>query len=72
MRQNEQSQLLTVLIFDQFEEFLFDHKDPASRREFYEFLRQCLAIPYVKVILSLREDYIYYLLELNRTINCTF
>jgi WD40 repeat protein len=67
LRQNEHSQLLTVLIFDQFEEFFFDHKDPASRREFYEFLRQCVEIPYVKVILSLREDYIYYLLELNRT-----
>ncbi|EDX75298.1 tetratricopeptide repeat domain protein [Coleofasciculus chthonoplastes PCC 7420] len=67
LRQNEHSQLLTVLIFDQFEEFFFDHKDPTSRREFYEFLRECVEIPYVKVILSLREDYIYYLLELNRT-----
>ncbi|MFP4123873.1 MAG: WD40 repeat domain-containing protein [Coleofasciculus sp.] len=67
LHQNEHSQLLTVLIFDQFEEFFFDHKDPASRREFYEFLHECVKIPYVKVILSLREDYIYYLLELNRT-----
>jgi len=67
LRQNEHSEVLTVLIFDQFEEFFFDHKDPASRREFYEFLRECVEIPYVKVILSLREDYIYYLLELNRT-----
>ncbi|MEQ8384996.1 MAG: AAA family ATPase [Coleofasciculus sp. A1-SPW-01] len=67
LRQNEHSQLLTVLIFDQFEEFFFDHKDSTSRREFYEFLRECVKISYVKVILSLREDYIYYLLELNRT-----
>ncbi|MEQ9669843.1 MAG: hypothetical protein RLO19_16035 [Coleofasciculus sp. G2-EDA-02] len=56
-----------MLIFDQFEEFFFDHKDTASKREFYEFLRECVEIPYVKVILSLREDYISYLLELNRT-----
>ncbi|MBD2437711.1 eIF2A-related protein [Nostoc sp. FACHB-110] len=57
--------LLTVLIFDQFEEFFFVYKDPASRKPFYEFLRECLDIPFVKVILSLREDYLYYLLECN-------
>ncbi|MEH2282240.1 MAG: hypothetical protein V7K90_13070 [Nostoc sp.] len=57
--------LLTVLIFDQFEEFFFIYKDPTSRRPFYEFLRECLDIPFVKVILSLREDYVYYLLECN-------
>ncbi|MGF1934242.1 MAG: eIF2A-related protein [Nostoc sp. ChiQUE02] len=57
--------LLTVLIFDQFEEFFFIYKDPTSRKPFYEFLRECLDIPFVKVILSLREDYVYYLLECN-------
>ncbi|MBD2486111.1 PD40 domain-containing protein [Aulosira sp. FACHB-615] len=57
--------LVTVLIFDQFEEFFFVYKDPASRKPFYEFLRECLDIPFVKVILSLREDYLYYLLECN-------
>ncbi|MBU7585771.1 MAG: hypothetical protein KAF91_23305 [Nostoc sp. TH1S01] len=57
--------LLTVLIFDQFEEFFFVYKDPASRKPFYEFLRECLDIPFIKVILSLREDYLYYLLECN-------
>ncbi|HAJ57889.1 MAG TPA: hypothetical protein DCP31_00340, partial [Cyanobacteria bacterium UBA8543] len=57
--------LLTVLIFDQFEEFLFVCKDPIQRKPFYEFLRECLDIPYVKVILSLRYDYLYYLLECN-------
>ncbi|GAB4209007.1 MAG: hypothetical protein Fur006_68380 [Coleofasciculaceae cyanobacterium] len=67
LRQNEHRHLLTVLIFDQFEEFFFDNKDQASRQEFYEFLRQCLEIPYLKVILSMREDYIYSLLELSRT-----
>jgi len=58
--------LLTVLIFDQFEEFFFAYKDPAQRRPFFEFLRDCLNVPYVKVILSLREDYLHYLLECNR------
>ncbi|MGB7440713.1 MAG: hypothetical protein WA919_06565 [Coleofasciculaceae cyanobacterium] len=67
LRQSEQRNLLTVLIFDQFEEFFFIYKDQASRRPFYEFLGQCLEIPYVKVILSLREDYLHYLLECART-----
>ena len=58
--------LLTVLIFDQFEEFFFAYKDPVQRQPFFEFLRNCLNVPYVKVILSLREDYLHYLLECNR------
>jgi len=57
--------LLIVLIFDQFEEFFFVYKDPSDRKLFYEFLRDCLNIPFVKVILSLREDYLHYLLECN-------
>jgi WD40 repeat protein len=65
LQKNAANSLLTVLIFDQFEEFFFIHKDPAKRRGFYEFLRECLNIPFVKVILSLREDYISYLLECN-------
>ncbi|NEQ67280.1 MAG: hypothetical protein F6K21_17585 [Symploca sp. SIO2D2] len=69
LRQNGQRHRLTVLIFDQFEEFFFVYKDQASRRPFYEFLRHCLEILYVKIILSLREDYLHYLLELTRTTN---
>jgi len=65
LEKHEDYNLLTVLIFDQFEEFFFIYKDPSSRRKFYEFLRECLDIPYVKVILSLREDYLHYLLECN-------
>jgi hypothetical protein len=65
LRKNAENNLLTVLIFDQFEEFFFVCKEPSQRRPFYEFLRECLDIPYVKVILSLREDYLYYLLECN-------
>jgi tetratricopeptide (TPR) repeat protein len=66
IRKNGEKNLLTVLIFDQFEEFFFAYKDAAQRRPFFEFLRDCLNVPYVKVILSLREDYLHYLLECNR------
>jgi len=65
LRSNSDRNLLTVLIFDQFEEFFFVYKEPKQRKIFYEFLRDCLAIPFVTVILSLREDYLYYLLECN-------
>ncbi|MEO1144637.1 MAG: hypothetical protein AAFY26_03435, partial [Cyanobacteria bacterium J06638_22] len=57
----------SVLIFDQFEEFFFAYPDRLQWREFFEFLGNCLDIPDVKVVLSLREDYIHYLLEANRS-----
>ncbi len=60
---NENSNLFTVLIFDQFEEFFFVCTDKRERRIFFEFFRNCLDIPYVKVIFSLREDYVHYLFE---------
>jgi len=66
LRENDERKLLTVLIFDQFEEFFFVHKNQISRKGFYEFLRVSLDIPYVKVIVSLREDYLHYLLECER------
>ena len=56
----------TVLIFDQFEEFFFVCQDTAARKPFFEFLSNCLNLPYLKVILSLREDYLHYLLECER------
>jgi len=61
--------LLTVLIFDQFEEFFFVCTNLEERRQFYDFLAQCLNLPFVKVILSLREDYLHYLLECERYSN---
>lgn len=61
--------LLTVLIFDQFEEFFFVCTDLEERRQFYDFLAHCLNLPFVKVILSLREDYLHYLLECERYSN---
>jgi WD40 repeat protein/tetratricopeptide (TPR) repeat protein len=66
LRKNAEHNLLTLLIFDQFEEFFFICKDRVQRKKFYDFLRACLEIPYVKVILSLREDYLHYLLECTR------
>ncbi len=69
LSENENCRLVTVLIFDQFEEFFFVYKEQEMRREFYLFLSQILHISYVKVILSLREDYLYYLLEASRSAN---
>ncbi len=69
LQNNSGRNLLTVLIFDQFEEFFFDCQEPSQRKVFYDFLQQCLELPYVKVILSLREDYLHYLLECNRLTN---
>ena len=69
LKKNSDRNLLTVLIFDQFEEFFFVCTDLKERLKFYDFLRVCLNLPYVKVILSLREDYLHYLLECDRLTN---
>ncbi|MGD1712426.1 hypothetical protein ACP6PK_03370, partial [Dapis sp. BLCC M172] len=58
--------LLTVIVFDQFEEFFFANMEPKDKREFAQFLQECLKIPFVKIVLSLRSDYIHYLLDFNR------
>ncbi|WP_445638558.1 WD40 domain-containing protein [Nostoc sp. DSM 114161] len=64
-KENERRNLRTVLIFDQFEEFFFIYTEPAQRKQFFEFLGECLNVLSLKVILSLRVDYIHYLLECN-------
>ncbi|MBD2501702.1 WD40 domain-containing protein [Anabaena azotica] len=69
LQRNSEHNLLTVLIFDQFEEFFFVYTDKYQRKYFYEFLHFCLDIPYIKIVLSLREDYLHYLLELERLFN---
>jgi len=66
---NEENHRLTVLLFDQFEEFFFANPDQQTRLEFYRFLHDCLSGSFVKVLLSLREDYIHYLLECDRLAN---
>jgi hypothetical protein len=65
LRQAEANNLRIVLIFDQFEELFFVYKSASQRREFFEFLGDCLNILGVKIILSLRQDYLHYLLECN-------
>lgn len=62
---NHQQNLRTVLIFDQFEEFFLIHTQPEQRQQFFEFLGECLNISSVKVILSLRENYLHHLLTYN-------
>ncbi|BAY14037.1 nSTAND1 domain-containing NTPase [Calothrix sp. NIES-2098] len=71
LQNNTERNLLTVLIFDQFEEFFFVYTDQSKRQPFYKFLRLVLDIPFVKVILCLREDYLHYLLECDRLLNFT-
>ncbi|AOX03830.1 hypothetical protein BJP34_34290 [Moorena producens PAL-8-15-08-1] len=65
LRHNSDTNRLTILIFDQFEEFCVEYPQPQQRRVFYQFLKDCLSLESVKGILALREDYIYYLLECN-------
>ncbi|AFZ02279.1 WD40 repeat domain-containing protein [Calothrix sp. PCC 6303] len=62
----EQRNIRTVLIFDQFEEFFFVCTEPEQRLEFFGFLADYLNLLSVKVILSLRVDYLHYLLECNK------
>ncbi|MGF1496116.1 MAG: hypothetical protein ACFB8W_04740 [Elainellaceae cyanobacterium] len=66
---NSETNLITVLIFDQFEEFFYVCKDSRQRRGFYQFLKQCLNVPFVKVIISVREDYLHKLLEMTRLVD---
>lgn len=53
-----------VLIFDQFEEFFFTYNQPQDREDFVKFWQACLKIPLLKLVVSIREDYLYLLLEL--------
>ncbi|MBP0030976.1 AAA family ATPase [Roseofilum sp. Guam] len=62
---NDRRNLLTILIFDQFEEFFFGCPEIGQQAQFLQFLGHALNVPYVKVILSLRADYIHKLLICN-------
>ena len=78
LRKNGDRSTVTVLIFDQFEEFFFNKVVTAegvgvraksfqeNRKYLYDFIAKCLELLDVKVVLSLREDYLHYLLELDR------
>ena len=70
-KNDKERNLLTVLIFDQFEEYFFIDKKQAKRQELYELLKVCTnrtAVQSVRIILSLREDYLHCLLEGDRVI----
>ena len=71
LREKEAQNLRLVLIFDQFEEFFFVYyNQPTERRRFFEFVGSLLNdsqnLSSLKVFLSLREDYLHYLLECNQ------
>ncbi|MGK7872458.1 MAG: AAA family ATPase [Xenococcaceae cyanobacterium] len=68
LTQNANRNLLTVLIFDQFEEFFLICKEEEERKRFTEFFRDCLNIDRLKIILSLREDYLHLLLQGSRQV----
>ncbi len=63
LKENADNHLITVLIFDQFEEFFFGYSDRNQKQEFDKFISNCLNIPFVKVIFTLREDYLHRLLD---------
>ena len=68
LQENDERNLLTVLIFDQFEELFSALPDIVERNLLLEFLKTVIDyIPYTKVILSLREEYLHYLLQFNRS-----
>ncbi|MDJ0729185.1 MAG: hypothetical protein QNJ33_04255 [Crocosphaera sp.] len=76
LRKNNNDNILTVLIFDNLEELCFSLQNPINRpklanysQEFANFIQESLTIPFVKIILSVREDYLYYLLNLSRLAN---
>ncbi len=69
LKNQVEKSVVVVLIFDQFEEFFFVNNEIKNHQEFYTFFAQCIEIPYLNIIFSLREDYIHYLLELNRLEN---
>ena len=63
LKNNDQNNITTILFFDQFEEFFFVTKNRKEVNEFFSFVAECLKIVYVKIVFSLREDYIYLLLQ---------
>ena len=63
LQQSESQNLSVVLIFDQFEEFFFVANTKTLRNDLFLFLGQCLEILSLKVIFSLRRDYLHFLVD---------
>ncbi len=55
--------LRPVLIFDQFEEFFFVKTTTKEQHYFFYFLGKCLDLSNLKIVFSLRKDYVHYLLD---------
>lgn len=66
LQKNEKENFRTVLILDQFEEFFFANPTVEGRQQFYELAVEWFKILDVEVVLSMREDYIHYLLICNQ------
>ncbi len=71
LKQCLQANFLVVLIFDQWEEFSSKRTDLGQKWDLYEFLASALRLPFVKVILVIREEALHQLLELERFVNLT-
>ena len=63
---SKKNDLSPIIIFEQFEKFFFSHQKLRVREKFYQIFRSLIDIPDAKIILSLREDYLHYLLECER------
>jgi tetratricopeptide (TPR) repeat protein len=66
LQTNITNQLLTLLVFDQFEEFFLASSLATQRQEFYRFFQTCLTLPHVKIVLAIRQAALHQLLELER------
>lgn len=60
---NAKNHWITVLIFDQFEEFFLNCPQRDEQQKFDLFICNCLNISFVKIIFSLREEYLSRLLD---------
>jgi WD40 repeat protein len=69
VKKSSQDNFLLVLMFDQFEDFFSTCTKPEDKWDFYEFLAVALATPFVKVVLSIREEALHRLLEYDRYID---
>ncbi|WP_424100597.1 hypothetical protein [Moorena producens] len=66
LQHNADNNFLTVLIFDQFEDFFSVYSHQSQRKLFYNFLVNCLKLPYLKLIFSIRDNALHKLLELEQ------
>ncbi|NEO85650.1 MAG: hypothetical protein F6J87_15575 [Spirulina sp. SIO3F2] len=69
LQRNDEHQLMTVLIWDQFEEFFVTCSQPKHRDRFYQFLQQVLRLPFVKIILTIRDDALHRLLTVEEQVD---